>query len=467
MFGIYVATCVGSNICSTGWVIYFWKINQFHQWQWQNPTRKSLYANLEYSLFVNTNTWQLSVICEWIRFTIWSVYILYIQMNSVWSVYNISLSLPPLSLKQTRSFLLGPHLEHSIPRSMKADATLQQGTWRAYRAVAPSTRFLYPTAWTTIPMSMTFTLIMAPNPATRPTCSAPQRAAQWTSTTDTHHEVPSTLTVWWCPLSWCLRLRHLTTSPAAHSPGCTTALSTMTQSHGTTALPSQPLPPLQLSPPLQQRLLPPRTCPAPKAIDFPLTCLTSLRNNCLYTEMASTHYNTSALPPPLSNAARVLAALDTSFIPFKSSSPSPTPWRDHPRWMAQKVTTWEAEWVIITMAITPPNTGARGAKAKNASIALEDGGAPMTTWTVTAPTGHLVWCRGTMASMPAIVTQTQCTVTTLGTFHSRPQRVTMTLSAQPVRPWPWLPRASSWRGARGQHSPSVRPRKLIGSHRLI
>lgn len=34
----------------------------------------------------------------------------------------------PPSLKQTRSLLLGPHLEHSIPRSMKADATLLQGT---------------------------------------------------------------------------------------------------------------------------------------------------------------------------------------------------------------------------------------------------------------------------------------------------------------------------------------------------
>lgn len=51
------------------------------------------------------------------------------HMNSILSMYNISYFFhPPPSLKQTRSFLLGPHLEHSIPRSMKADATLQQGT---------------------------------------------------------------------------------------------------------------------------------------------------------------------------------------------------------------------------------------------------------------------------------------------------------------------------------------------------
>lgn len=107
----------------------------------------------------------------------------------------------PPSLKQTRSFLLGPHLKNSIKSSMKADASLQPGTWRAYRAAAPSTRFLYPMAWTMTPMFMTSTFTMVLNPGTRPTCSAPQRAAQWTSTTVTRRAAPSTLTAWWCPLS--------------------------------------------------------------------------------------------------------------------------------------------------------------------------------------------------------------------------------------------------------------------------
>lgn len=238
------------------------------------------------------------------------------------------------SLKQTRRLHLGLCLESS----MKADASLHPGTWRAYRAAAPNIRFLYPTAWTMIPTSMTSTLTMALTPATHPTCSAPQRAALWTSTTATHHAAPSTPTAWWCPLSWCPQLLHLTTSPVAPSPECTTALSIMTQPHGTTALPSQPPPHPQLLRLLQLQQLPLPTMLAPRATAFLLISWTSLRNNCHCTVTASTLYNTSAPPPPPSNAVRVPAAFDTLFIQSKSSSPSPTPWRDRPRWMAQKVT---------------------------------------------------------------------------------------------------------------------------------
>lgn len=221
---------------------------------------------------------------------------------------------------------------------MKADTSLQPGTWRAYRATAPSTRFLSPTAWITTPMSTTSTLTLALSPATRPTYSAPQRAARLTSITATHRAAPSTLTAWWCPPSWWLRLLHLTTSPAALSPECTTALSIMTPPPGTTALPSQPQPLPRRSLRPWPRQLHPHTSPALRVTAFQPTCLTSMRSSCHCTAMASTHYSTSAPPPQLSSAARAQAASDTLFIPSRSSSQSHIPSRARLRWMAQKVT---------------------------------------------------------------------------------------------------------------------------------
>lgn len=185
--------------------------------------------------------------------------------------------------------------------------------------------------------------------------------------------------------------------------------------------------------------------------------------------MASTRYSISAPPLPLSNAARVLAASDTLFILSRSSSPSLTPWKDHPRWTAQKVIWLEVEeWgVITTMATTPPNMVARGARAKNVSTALVVGGAPTTIWIVTARTARPASCRGTMGNMSATVTQIPCTATISETCLSRPLRVIMMSSAQPVRAWPWHLKANSWRGAPGQHWLSARLRKPIGSHRSI
>lgn len=167
--------------------------------------------------------------------------------------------------KQTRSF----HLGHRLESSMKAGASLWPGTWRAYRAVAPSTKSLYPMVWTMTLTSMTSTRIMAQSLATRHTCSAPQRAAPWTSTTDTHREVPSTPTA--CHPSWWHHPLDPITFPAVPFLECTTAHRTMIQPHGTTAPPSQPPPPPRLSllPQPQPPPPPPPTTPATRATAFP------------------------------------------------------------------------------------------------------------------------------------------------------------------------------------------------------
>lgn len=63
-------------------------------------------------------------------FIIWRLYDLS-TMSLSFTGINMLFSFPlpaPSSLQQTKSLLLGPPLEHSIPRSMKADATLLQGT---------------------------------------------------------------------------------------------------------------------------------------------------------------------------------------------------------------------------------------------------------------------------------------------------------------------------------------------------
>lgn len=373
-------------------------------------------------------------------------------------MYSLSLS---LSLSQTRSSPLAARLKKSTESSMKADASLQPGAWRAYRAAAPSTRFLYLMAWITTPMSTTSTLTVAPRPATRPTCSAPPRAARATSTTATRRAAPSTLTAWWCPPSWCPRPPRLTTSPAAPSPECTTARSTTTQPPGTTALPSQPQPPPRPLRRRRRRLLPPRTSPASRATAYQPTSSTSTRSSCRCTATASTHCSTSAPPPRRSSAARAPAASDTWFTPSRSSSQSPIPLRARPRWTAQRVTWSEAEeeeqGITIT-ANTPLSTAARGARAKSASTARADGGAQTTTWTATAPTAHPASCPATTGNTPATAIPIPCTATTSETSRSKPLRVATTSSAQPARLWG--PKASSWRGAPGPRWLSARPRRL-------
>lgn len=357
--------------------------------------------------------------------------------------------------------------------SMKTATLPLPRIWRVYLAAALSYRSRQRTRAASLTASTPLTTCsMGRQSPASLTCSAQPKAARWTTTTAVRRVAPSTPSAWWCPSPW-----HQTTSPAALSHECTTARTT--RARGMTA--------------------PRRTSPAAVLVVEGLeeaaevvavgaavakwtasqpTCWTSSRSSCQSTAMASTRSSTSARLPrlPASSATRAPGVSATWCTLYRNSSPSPIRWRARPRWTAPKgvilalpmaVTT--TTMVTITTATGTTNT-ASGARARSASQATPPstarawpaGGAPMTTWIVTARTGRPASWAATTWTTSATATRSQCKAI-LATSHSRPPRATMTSSARPARAWPWHQRGSSWRGALGLRSPSARPRRLTGS----